>query len=75
LGLFAPMPVRLADLQKNAKREFAKAITLLQGYALVAHLDGGTGAARPKGKGVRWNVTSTGVKGGCVHQGLRKVLA
>ncbi|KAJ8611139.1 hypothetical protein CTAYLR_003549 [Chrysophaeum taylorii] len=34
--LFKPLPVRRADLERNAKRHFAKAVRLLQAYALVA---------------------------------------
>ncbi|KAL7412123.1 hypothetical protein BDY24DRAFT_109550 [Mrakia frigida] len=33
-GLFVPVPVRRKELEKNAKREFAKALTLLHAYAL-----------------------------------------
>lgn len=33
--LFAPLPVRRKDLEKNAKREFGKALNLLHAYALV----------------------------------------
>lgn len=33
--LFTPLPVRRKDLEKNAKREFGKALNLLQAYALV----------------------------------------
>ncbi|KAF7296343.1 hypothetical protein HMN09_01104400 [Mycena chlorophos] len=32
--LFAPLPVRRKELERNAKREFGKALALLQGYAL-----------------------------------------
>ncbi|KAH7108172.1 hypothetical protein BKA62DRAFT_609936 [Auriculariales sp. MPI-PUGE-AT-0066] len=33
--IFATLPVRRKDLEKNAKREFGKALSLLQAYALV----------------------------------------
>ena len=34
-NLFSTLPVRRKEFSKNCKREFAKAITLLQGYALI----------------------------------------
>ena len=34
-GLFKPLPVRRKELERNAKREFAKALNLLNAYALV----------------------------------------
>ncbi|KIJ49650.1 hypothetical protein M422DRAFT_160918, partial [Sphaerobolus stellatus SS14] len=34
-GLFQPLPVRRKEFERNAKREFAKALTLLHAYALV----------------------------------------
>lgn len=34
-GLFQPMPVRHVELKKNLKREYAKALGLIQSYALV----------------------------------------
>ena len=34
-NLFASLPVRRKDLEKNAKREFTKALNLLHAYALV----------------------------------------
>jgi DNA mismatch repair protein PMS2 len=34
-NLFSTLPVRRKEFSKNCKREFAKAITMLQGYALV----------------------------------------
>ncbi|KAF8881693.1 histidine kinase-like ATPase [Gymnopilus junonius] len=33
--LFAPLPVRRKEFERNAKREFGKALTLLNAYALV----------------------------------------
>lgn len=35
-GLFGPLPVRRKELEKNARREFAKAVELCQAYALVS---------------------------------------
>ena len=35
VNLFAAWPVRLREMQKNVKREFAKMVQLLQGYCLV----------------------------------------
>jgi DNA mismatch repair protein PMS2 len=32
--IFAPLPVRRKELERHAKREFAKALTLLHAYAL-----------------------------------------
>ncbi|KAF8340350.1 histidine kinase-like ATPase [Cantharellus anzutake] len=34
-GLFVPLPVRRAELTRNVKREFAKALNLLHSYALL----------------------------------------
>ncbi|TBU55040.1 DNA mismatch repair protein MutL [Dichomitus squalens] len=34
-GLFKPLPVRRKELERNAKREYAKALSLLHAYALV----------------------------------------
>ncbi|KAG8999615.1 hypothetical protein FRB90_012030 [Tulasnella sp. 427] len=34
-GLFTPLPVRRKEFERNAKREFGKALALLQAYALV----------------------------------------
>lgn len=33
--LFAPLPVRRKEFERNAKREFAKALGILTAYALV----------------------------------------
>lgn len=44
--LFAHLPVRRRELEKNIKREYAKAHAILQAYALISH-------------GVRWNSTLT----------------
>ncbi|KAH9837617.1 DNA mismatch repair protein MutL [Rhodofomes roseus] len=48
-GLFKPLPVRRRELERNAKREFGKALALLSAYALVpcAH----------ENRGVRLTVT------------------
>ena len=35
IGLFKPLPVRRKEFERNSKREFAKALTLLNAYALV----------------------------------------
>ncbi|KAK0466391.1 uncharacterized protein EV420DRAFT_1511385 [Desarmillaria tabescens] len=35
LNLFAPLPVRRKEFERNAKREYGKALSLLQAYALV----------------------------------------
>lgn len=34
-GIFRPLPVRRKELERNAKREFGKALSLLNAYALV----------------------------------------
>ncbi|KXN83171.1 Mismatch repair endonuclease PMS2 [Leucoagaricus sp. SymC.cos] len=34
-GLFTPLPVRRKELERNVKREFAKALNLLNAYALL----------------------------------------
>lgn len=35
LNLFAPLPVRRKEFERNLKREYGKALSLLQAYALV----------------------------------------
>ncbi|KAI0823883.1 hypothetical protein BC628DRAFT_1382209 [Trametes gibbosa] len=49
-GLFAPLPVRRKELERNAKREFGKALTLLYAYALVP--------CATENNGVRLSVTN-----------------
>ncbi|KAI0364180.1 DNA mismatch repair protein MutL [Pilatotrama ljubarskyi] len=49
-GLFKPLPVRRKELERNAKREFAKALSLLHAYALVP--------CASENKGVRLTVTN-----------------
>ena len=55
LGLFKPLPVRRKELERNAKREHAKALALLHAYALVpcAH----------ENRGVRLVVTNQTAQG------------
>ncbi|KAI0920198.1 hypothetical protein AcV5_010002 [Taiwanofungus camphoratus] len=48
-GLFKPLPVRRKELERNAKREFGKALALLSAYALVP--------CAQENKGVRLSVT------------------
>jgi len=48
-GLFKPLPVRRKELERNAKREFGKALGLLTAYALVP--------CAQENKGVRLTVT------------------
>ncbi|KAM5530133.1 hypothetical protein V8D89_016211 [Ganoderma adspersum] len=54
-GLFKPLPVRRKELERNAKREHAKALALLHAYALVpcAH----------ENRGVRLVVTNQTARG------------
>ncbi|KAI1784264.1 DNA mismatch repair protein MutL [Ganoderma leucocontextum] len=54
-GLFKPLPVRRKELERNARREHAKALALLHAYALVpcAH----------ENHGVRLTVTNQTVQG------------
>ncbi|EKM52502.1 uncharacterized protein PHACADRAFT_100748 [Phanerochaete carnosa HHB-10118-sp] len=42
-GIFKPLPVRRKEFERNAKREFGKALNLLNAYALVpcSHENGG----------------------------------
>ena len=56
-GLFKPLPVRRKELERNARREHAKALALLHAYALVpcAH----------ENRGVRLVVTNQSPQG-CV---------
>ena len=56
-GLFRPLPVRRKELERNAKREHAKALALLYAYALIP-------CARENG-GVRLTVTNVSAQG-CV---------
>lgn len=59
VGLFKPLPVRRKELERNAKREFAKALTLLNAYALVP--------CSKENQGVRLTVSN--------QDGNRKVVA
>ncbi|TFK51203.1 DNA mismatch repair protein MutL [Heliocybe sulcata] len=49
-GLFNPLPVRRKELERNAKREFGKALNLLNAYALVPCVQ--------ENKGVRLTVSN-----------------
>ncbi|KAI0706957.1 hypothetical protein C8Q76DRAFT_681916 [Earliella scabrosa] len=49
-GLFKPLPVRRKELERNVKREFGKALTLLHAYALVPCAN--------ENRGVRLTVTN-----------------
>ncbi|KAF9023444.1 hypothetical protein BDZ89DRAFT_1136751 [Hymenopellis radicata] len=51
---FAPLPVRRKEFERNSKREYGKALSLLQAYALVPCA---------KGRGVRLLVTNSAEKG------------
>ncbi|KAF5376466.1 hypothetical protein D9615_008594 [Tricholomella constricta] len=42
-NLFAPLPVRRKELERNSKREFGKALALLNAYALGPCCTGGAG--------------------------------
>ncbi|TCD62462.1 hypothetical protein EIP91_006832 [Steccherinum ochraceum] len=53
-GLFKPLPVRRKELERNAKREFGKALNLLNAYALVP--------CAKENKGVRLTCSNT-IKG------------
>ncbi len=55
-GLFKPLPVRRKELERNAKREFGKALSLLHAYALVP--------CAKENRGVRLSVTNQ-TAGGC----------
>ncbi|KAK4686266.1 DNA mismatch repair protein PMS2, partial [Tremellales sp. Uapishka_1] len=55
-GLFKPLPVRRKEFERNSKREFAKALTLLTAYALVPS----SVLSEGNGKGVRLKVESIG---------------
>ncbi|TFK72296.1 DNA mismatch repair protein MutL [Pluteus cervinus] len=60
--LFAPLPVRRKELERNAKREFGKALSLLNAYALgpcSAGIQDATGTQR----GVRLTVSNQAEKG------------
>ena len=50
-GLFAPLPVRRRELERNAKREFGKALHLLTAYALVP-------CTQEENRGVRLSVSN-----------------
>ncbi|OSC98349.1 DNA mismatch repair protein MutL [Trametes coccinea BRFM310] len=49
-GLFKPLPVRRKEFERNAKREFGKALSLLHAYALVP--------CAQENKGTRLTVTN-----------------
>ena len=53
-NLFKPLPVRHKEFQRNAKREFGKALNLLHAYALVPCAGVGNGDK----KGVRLTVSN-----------------
>jgi DNA mismatch repair protein PMS2 len=53
-----PLPVRRKEFERNAKREFGKAIGLLTGYALVPCAST-TKDNNGKTKGVRLTITNT----------------
>ncbi|PFH47229.1 hypothetical protein AMATHDRAFT_152665 [Amanita thiersii Skay4041] len=57
-NLFAPLPVRRKELERNAKREFSKALHLLNGYAL-----GPCAGMDKSAKGVRLTVSNQLEKG------------
>lgn len=54
-GLFQPLPVRRKEFERNAKREFGKALSLLHAYALVP--------CTKENKGVRLTVSNHPDKG------------
>ncbi|GBE87291.1 DNA mismatch repair protein [Sparassis crispa] len=54
-GLFKPLPVRRKELERNAKREFGKALALLSAYALVP--------CAQENRGVRLTVTHQPIGG------------
>lgn len=56
--IFKPLPVRRKELERNAKREFGKALNLLNAYALVP--------CAQENDGVRLTCTHQ-PKGGYVH--------
>ncbi|KAF8625447.1 hypothetical protein AX17_006848 [Amanita inopinata Kibby_2008] len=62
-NLFAPLPVRRKELQRNAKREFSKALTLLNAYALGPC----AGMDNPE-RGVRLSVSNQSDKGQKIAQ-------
>ncbi|KAI9060339.1 DNA mismatch repair protein MutL [Trametes sanguinea] len=61
-GLFKPLPVRRKEFERNAKREFGKALSLLHAYALVP--------CAQESKGTRLTVTNQ-VPGGSKTVQLR----
>ncbi|EIW78023.1 DNA mismatch repair protein MutL [Coniophora puteana RWD-64-598 SS2] len=61
-GLFKPLPVRRKELERNIKREFGKALNLLNAYALVP--------CTKENRGVRLTVTNT-PEGGCVRKAVQ----
>jgi DNA mismatch repair protein PMS2 len=54
-GLFTPLPVRRKEFERNAKREYGKALTMLHAYALVP--------CTKANKGVRLTVSNHPDKG------------
>ncbi|KAF7980990.1 hypothetical protein HWV62_35806 [Athelia sp. TMB] len=72
-NLFTPLPVRRKEFERNAKREFGKAMALLTGYSLVpcaassdppraissSHDEDGVSSTKTSSKGVRLAVSNT----------------
>ena len=55
-NLFKPLPVRRKEFERNSKREFGKALSLLNAYALVPCLAGPKTAGDQERKSVRLTV-------------------
>ncbi|KAF8688570.1 DNA mismatch repair protein MutL, partial [Rhizoctonia solani] len=61
--LFAPLPVRRRELERMIKRDFGRALQLLQAYALVPSVGGAWMGSTRAPRGVRLTVSNQSGKG------------
>ncbi|CAE6506319.1 unnamed protein product [Rhizoctonia solani] len=61
--LFAPLPVRRRELERMIKRDFSRALQLLQAYALVPSVGGAWLGSTRAPRGVRLTVSNQAGKG------------
>ncbi|CAE6440165.1 unnamed protein product [Rhizoctonia solani] len=66
--LFAPLPVRRRELERMIKRDFGRALQLLQAYALVSSVGGSWLGSTRAPRGVRLTVSNQSGKGPRQHQ-------
>ncbi|CAE7201733.1 unnamed protein product [Rhizoctonia solani] len=61
--LFAPLPVRRRELERMIKRDFSRALQLLQAYALVPSVGGAWLGSNQASRGVRLTASNQAGKG------------